>query len=90
MTDIYLVRHGQASFGKANYDKLSPLGGQQAHWLGEYFKQRDIVFDEVLSGDMVRHHETTQGIANGLQYLPDPTVISDLNEFNFIELVLPY
>ena len=29
MTDIYLVRHGQASFGKANYDKLSELGGQQ-------------------------------------------------------------
>ena len=90
MTDIYLVRHGQASFGKANYDKLSPLGGQQAHWLGEYFKQRDIVFDEVLSGDMVRHHETTQGIANGLQYLPDPPVISDLNEFNFQAVAQAY
>lgn len=23
MTTIYLVRHGQASFGKSNYDELS-------------------------------------------------------------------
>ncbi|MFX9680498.1 histidine phosphatase family protein, partial [Acinetobacter baumannii] len=29
MTTIYLVRHGQASFGKANYDELSPTGQSQ-------------------------------------------------------------
>ncbi|MGK0529545.1 MAG: broad specificity phosphatase PhoE, partial [Alteromonadales bacterium] len=50
MTDIYLVRHGQASFGKANYDKLSELGGQQAIWLGDYFKHRNVEFDAVFSG----------------------------------------
>ena len=65
MTDIYLVRHGQASFGKANYDKLSELGGQQAIWLGDYFKHRNVEFDAVFSGDMVRHHETKEGIASG-------------------------
>ena len=27
MADLYLVRHGQASFGAADYDKLSALGG---------------------------------------------------------------
>ncbi|MDU5499459.1 MAG: histidine phosphatase family protein, partial [Acinetobacter baumannii] len=26
MTTIYLVRHGQASFGKSNYDELSENG----------------------------------------------------------------
>ena len=26
MTDIYLVRHGQASFGEKDYDNLSKLG----------------------------------------------------------------
>ena len=26
---LYLVRHGQASFGEADYDRLSPLGHRQ-------------------------------------------------------------
>ena len=29
MSVIYLVRHGQASFGTANYDRLSEKGGRR-------------------------------------------------------------
>nr|WP_250636970.1 phosphoglycerate mutase family protein [Alteromonas stellipolaris] len=83
MTDIYLVRHGQASFGAANYDKLSDLGAQQSKWLGHYFKQRDITFDSVFMGDMVRHRETAEGIAKGAGSLPQANINSELNEFNF-------
>lgn len=83
MTDIYLVRHGQASFGAANYDKLSDLGAQQSQWLGHYFKQRDITFDSVFMGDMVRHRETAEGIAKGIGSLPEANINSELNEFNF-------
>ena len=36
MATIYLIRHGQASFGSANYDQLSELGGRQADATGEY------------------------------------------------------
>ena len=94
MTDIYLVRHGQASFGKANYDKLSELGGQQAIWLGDYFKHRNVEFDAVFSGDMVRHHETKEGIASGIATedytLPEVTVNSALNEFNFQAVATSY
>lgn len=39
MTTIYLVRHGQASFGAESYDKLSPNGELQAKVLGQYFDQ---------------------------------------------------
>ncbi|TAP37342.1 histidine phosphatase family protein [Alteromonas sp. KUL49] len=90
MTDIYLVRHGQASFGKANYDKLSDLGVQQAQWLGKYFRERDVVFDALYRGDMVRHQETADGIKEGLDYLPEPTVSSELNEFNFQAVARAY
>ena len=31
MGTLYLVRHGQASFGAANYDQLSALGQRQSH-----------------------------------------------------------
>ena len=37
MAELYLVRHGQASFGAADYDRLSERGEQQSVWLGEYF-----------------------------------------------------
>ena len=30
MSVIYLIRHGQASFGQQNYDQLSEVGHQQA------------------------------------------------------------
>ena len=94
MTDIYLVRHGQASFGKANYDKLSDLGAQQAVWLGDYFKQRQTEFDAVFMGDMVRHRETKDGIETGIKSLshalPEASVDSALNEFNFQAVAKAY
>lgn len=69
MGELYLVRHGQASFGRANYDQLSELGYQQSRWLGEYFSQREIVFDRVLTGRMKRQHQTAESMleAAGLQ-----------------------
>lgn len=39
MTTIYLIRHGQASFGAKSYDQLSPNGELQAKLLGQYFNR---------------------------------------------------
>lgn len=84
MAELYLVRHGQASFGAANYDKLSELGYQQAVWLGNYFKERNLAFDNIITGSMVRHRETAEGIAEGMGLKkPDFKVYPDLNEFDF-------
>ncbi len=62
MAQLYVVRHGQASFGQQNYDQLSPLGYQQARWLGTYFKKRNIQFDRVISGDLSRQIQTADSI----------------------------
>jgi len=40
MGTLYLVRHGQASFGAADYDNLSELGHKQSARLGEYWRER--------------------------------------------------
>ena len=40
MGQLYLVRHGQASFGADDYDQLSELGRRQAVQLGRYWAQR--------------------------------------------------
>ncbi|ARN75310.1 histidine phosphatase family protein [Oceanicoccus sagamiensis] len=87
MTDITLVRHGQASFGADNYDQLSPLGGQQAIWLGEHLQQRDASFDRVLMGTQLRHRQTAEGIVSSMAGSPDFETHSGFNEYDFTALV---
>jgi len=58
MGQIYLVRHGQASFGSANYDQLSELGHEQARLLGEWFANSHQKFHRVITGDLKRHRQT--------------------------------
>ena len=65
MGTLYLVRHGQASFGAVDYDNLSDLGHQQAVRLGEYFKSKGLQFDGVLMGTLRRHAQTYAGICKG-------------------------
>ncbi len=91
MSEIYLVRHAQASFGKGNYDRLSPLGHRQAVWLGEYFDFRKLRFDRIICGDMVRHHETLDGICSAMGLDPGSREShSQWNEFDFEALVRAY
>jgi broad specificity phosphatase PhoE len=58
MASIFLIRHGQASFGTDDYDRLSELGRRQAEVLGEYFAHSDLTFDAVYSGDLQRQRKT--------------------------------
>ena len=67
MGTLYLVRHGQASFGAEDYDQLSALGRQQAVRLGEHWRARGLGFDAVITGTLRRHTQTLEGIAEGLQ-----------------------
>lgn len=67
MTSIYLIRHGQASFGKAEYDCLSELGEQQATHLGASFTKRIEGFDKVVSSNIQRHQQTADGCLLAMQ-----------------------
>jgi len=90
MSELYLIRHGQASFGAKNYDKLSELGMQQAKWLGEYFQQREIAFSRLWLGDLVRHQETAEGICSALPLAPEKVTQASLNEFDFQNIASAY
>lgn len=89
MARIVLVRHGQASFGAADYDKLSPLGHQQAEWLGGYFSAHDLHFDRVLCGTLKRHRETVEGIARAYD-LAEVSEDDRLDEFHYSGLQQEY
>lgn len=59
MSNIYLIRHGQAGTREA-YDQLSSLGQQQAILLGQHFAQQQIQFDQVITGALQRQQHTAQ------------------------------
>ena len=58
MTTILLARHGQASFGQANYDQLSDLGCEQARLLGQHYAQAERSIDAIFSGSLVRQRDS--------------------------------
>jgi broad specificity phosphatase PhoE len=82
MGNIYLVRHGQASFGAADYDQLSELGQRQSVRLGEYFAAKGLKFEAVYSGTLKRHAQTWAGIAQGAKLTDTPTLWPGLNEYD--------
>ena len=82
MGTLYLVRHGQASFGTENYDQLSSLGQQQSVRLGEYFAHKGLKFEAALTGTLVRHAQTYAGIRQGAGLDLEPQAWPGLNEYD--------
>ena len=82
MGTLYLVRHGQASFGAADYDNLSELGHRQSVRLGEYFAGKGVRFDTVLTGTLKRQVQTWAGIAQGAGLTVQPMLWPGLNEYD--------
>lgn len=87
MGTLYLVRHGQASFGAADYDQLSPLGTRQCHALGAYLAERGLQFEAVLRGSLRRHVQSLDALAAGHRGLPAPLEWPGLNEYDGEALV---
>jgi len=58
VSEIYLLRHGQASFGAEDYDRLSEAGETQARLLGEHLAGLGLEFDAIFSGAMRRQRDT--------------------------------
>ncbi|AVP58910.1 histidine phosphatase family protein [Pulveribacter suum] len=87
MGTLYLVRHGQASFGADDYDQLSERGHEQAVRLGAYWRERGLQFDAVLCGTLRRHEQTLAGIAQGLGGAPQALSVPQLNEYDSLALI---
>ena len=83
---LLLVRHGQASAGTDNYDRLSDRGWQQSRRLGHWLAATGHDFDAVVLGTMRRHRETFDAIAEGYaavgSVLPMPSPDPGLDEFD--------
>jgi len=82
MGSLYLVRHGQASFGAADYDQLSPRGHEQCRLLGTYWRERGQRFDAVFTGTLRRHAQSLAGIVEGLGKDLPAVALPGLNEYD--------
>jgi broad specificity phosphatase PhoE len=90
MGAIYLVRHGQASFGAADYDQLSELGGRQATLLGEALRTRVPAPAAVWCGRMRRHRQTAEACLAGLGASVPIGVDGGWDEYDHDRLVAVY
>lgn len=75
MSTLFFIRHGQASFGQANYDQLSPRGYAQARLLADRLSD-GIPFDRIYTGTLERQTETAQALIDRYRKsgIPTPAV----------------
>lgn len=103
MTEIILVRHGQANSNakdEAGYDRLSDLGRQQASWLGAHMRQTDPHFDQVITGTLNRQKDTARAMGfenttqdkrlNELQYFTIASALESQHGVAFPKSVSDY
>ncbi len=94
MKTILLTRHGQASLGEDNYDKLSELGIEQASILGQFFADNERQVDKIFTGSMIRQQNTAKHFCKPYllgsgRSVPAQT-FSELNEFDHEEVLFAY
>jgi broad specificity phosphatase PhoE len=87
MGTLVLVRHGQASFGQADYDQLSELGRHQCVQLGRYLAERRRQFGAVLRGTLRRHEQSLAALGEGYGKLPEASVWPGLDEYDSHALI---
>lgn len=87
MGAIYLLRHGQASFGSSDYDQLSPLGHQQARVLGQALASRGVRPDVVISGTLQRHRETARSCLTAMGAEARWDELPGVNEFDHEDVI---
>lgn len=84
---ILLVRHGQASFGKSDYDQLSDVGRTQARLLGQFLATRDVKPDRIVSGSLHRQRQTAAGMCVAAGWLTPTDVDDAWNELDHVEII---
>ncbi len=89
MGSLLLIRHGQASYGQADYDRLSARGEVQARAVGTHLAKARL--DAVYAGPLRRQQQTSTfaaeaAIAAGVT-LPTATTLDGLAEYPAFEML---
>ncbi len=90
MSVVYVVRHGQASFGAEEYDQLTDLGLEQARALGEALRTRAPELNRAVCGSRERHRGTARACLAALGSKAPIQIDSSFDEFDHRELLARY
>lgn len=84
MSTLLYIRHGQASYGHADYDQLSSMGYEQSRQLGRYLVTTQSNIDAIYVGPLKRHWQTYEMVKEVFEsqgkLLPHPEIYAPLNE----------
>ena len=90
MAVIYLIRHGQASFGEADYDTLSETGVRQSHVLGQRLARLLTRPATVTCGDMLRHRQTARAAMQAVDMTTEWRTDRRWNEIDHERIISAY
>lgn len=79
---VYLVRHGQASFGADDYDQLSSAGERQARDVGLTMARVGLEPDAIVCGSLRRQEQTAGAIVAALSPGRSVEIDPAWNEFD--------
>ncbi len=72
MSQLTLIRHGQAAAFQKHSDVLTTTGEVQAQKLGEFWLKRGVLFDEVYTGALARQVDTERAVAKAFEAAHTP------------------
>jgi broad specificity phosphatase PhoE len=83
---LYLIRHGQASYGEPDYDRLSPRGIEQALAVGRWAALARL--DALYAGPLRRQQQTAQYARQAAAgALPEVQPLAELAEYPAFEML---
>ncbi len=89
MGTLYLIRHGQASYGEVDYDRLSARGQEQARAVGAWLAKAKL--DAVYAGPLKRQQQTIGVAAEAARALgatvPEVMTLPALAEYPAFEML---
>lgn len=90
MAVVYLIRHGQASFGAADYDVLSDPGARQAELAGTELARRGVRPGVVRSGTMHRQRDSASACLKAAGIEVTPEVDGRFDEYDHVDVLGRY
>jgi broad specificity phosphatase PhoE len=87
MRELWLIRHGQASFHAEDYDRLSPLGERQSTLLGQWFAECGEKPELAAMGPRSRHRDTALPCLRAAGVDASPVIMPGLDEVDHLELL---
>lgn len=84
---ILLLRHGQASWGAADYDQLSTRGEAQSVQLGRSLVDRGVEPTTLVTGRMTRHQQTARAAADAAGWSTELVTDAGWDEFDHVQVL---